>query len=38
MAPIARENARDEFAKFWRELGGPVTFFDVCSPCDLPLE
>ena len=29
---IIREIARREFAKFWRELARPVTFFDLCSP------
>jgi hypothetical protein len=36
--PPCGENARDEFAKFWPGLAGPVTFSDVCSPCDLPLQ
>ena len=29
---IIREIARREFAKFWRALARPVTFFDLCSP------
>jgi hypothetical protein len=29
---IVRKLARQEIAKFWRELARPVTFFDLCSP------
>jgi hypothetical protein len=32
IARIVRETAGYEFPKFWRKLGRPVTFFDLCSP------
>jgi hypothetical protein len=35
---IVWELWRREFAKFWRELARPVTFFDVCSPRDVSLD